>query len=146
MPARRPPPAARLPPPTAAATAHTRGTGNSQSSRRPPHRTPCRHHLRTSSSHIVTAVATARRDLLILISKHTSLLATAVTTGTMCEDDVRMRRQARALAAARGTPEQVLAEERATLEGVFVMKPQCLYMSFAPSYTQSYIEVRTTGP
>ena len=87
--ARRPPPAARLPPPTAAATAHTRGTGNSQSSRRPPHRTPCRHHLRTSSSHIVTAVATARRDLLILISKHTSLLATAVTTGTMCEDDVR---------------------------------------------------------
>jgi hypothetical protein len=26
------------------------------------------------------------------------------------------------------------------------MKPQCLYMSFAPSYTQSYIEVRTTGP
>jgi|SouAtlMetagenome_1021521.scaffolds.fasta_scaffold20324_2 hypothetical protein len=36
-----------------------------------------------------TAVATARRDLLILISKHTSLLATAVTTGTMCEDDVR---------------------------------------------------------
>ena len=56
-----------------------------------------------------------------------------------------MRRQARALAAARGTPEQVLAEERATLEGVFVMKPQCLYMSFAPSYTQSYIEVRTTG-
>ena len=111
-----------------------------------PHRTPCRHHLRTSSSHIVTAVATARRDLLILISKHTSLLATAVTTGTMCEDDVRMRRQARALAAARGTPEQVLAEERATLEGVFVMKPQCLYMSFAPSYTQSYIEVRTTGP
>ena len=78
--------------------------------------------------------------------KHTSLLATAVTTGTMCEDDVRMRRQARALAAARGTPEQVLAEERATLEGVFVMKPQCLYISFAPSYTQSYIEVRTTGP
>ena len=50
----RPPPAARRPPPTAAATAHTRGTGNSQSSRRPPHRTPCRHHLRTSSSHIVT--------------------------------------------------------------------------------------------
>ena len=39
-----------------------------------------------------------------------------------------MRRQARALAAARGTPEQVLAEERATLEGVFVSASTCPYV------------------